>query len=307
MRGIPDTQSIAARLRGAGTGGRSFSPRLVLAGVIAGALWAVLPAAAGAAGISYVAMGDSYTSAPGVLPYVPAAPPECGQSELNYPHLVAGALKLSLTDVSCGGAKTENFTIAQYPAQPPQFDALSASTEVVSLGMGGNDHNVFETLLVGCTEAGAFHKLQKAPCKKQFAAFVKKSVEEDKVPFETALKEIHTLAPNAKVFVVGYPDITPATGTCPGFEFWREGDLQWFRKVTKSGDANLKREARANGAIFVDTFKPSEGHDACGPVGTRWIEPLFGSLTEVPVHPNAIGEEQDAFDVEEAMLRAGVR
>ena len=39
----------------------------------------------------------------------------------------------------------------------------------------------------------------------------------------------------------------------------------------------------------------------------RWIEPLIEPLTGVPVHPNAIGEEQDAFDFELAMLRHGVR
>ena len=77
--------------------------------------------------------------------------------------------------------------------------------------------------------------------------------------------------------------------------------------MTKSGDSNLKKEAKANGAIFVHTFKESEGHNACQEVGTRWIEPLFGSLTGVPVHPNATGEEQDAFDVQAAMLKAGVR
>ena len=252
-------------------------------------------------------MGDSYTSAPGVLPYVPSAPPECGRSENNYPHLAAAALKLSLTDVSCGGAKTENFTVAQYPDQPPQFDALSESTEVVSLGMGGNDGNLFGTLVEGCTIAGLGYPEKFAPCKEKFHKFVKETREADKGPFEAALKEIHVLSPKAKVFVVGYPEITPATGTCPGFEYWREGDLQWFRKVTKAGDAALKQEAKANGASFVNTFTPSEGHNACEPVGTRWIEPLFGSLTGIAVHPNATGEEEDALDVEQAMLNAGVR
>jgi hypothetical protein len=38
----------------------------------------------------------------------------------------------------------------------------------------------------------------------------------------------------------------------------------------------------------------------------RWIEPLFGSLTGVPVHPNAMGEEQDALRVEKAMVQNGV-
>ena len=73
------------------------------------------------------------------------------------------------------------------------------------------------------------------------------------------------------------------------------------------GDSMIKAGAKANGAIFVNTFKASEGHGACEPVGTRWIEPLVGSLTGVAVHPNALGEEQDAYDVELAMLKAGVR
>ena len=57
----------------------------------------------------------------------------------------------------------------------------------------------------------------------------------------------------------------------------------------------------------MNTFAPSKGHNLCEPVGTRWIEPLFGSLTGVAVHPNATGEENDAFDVELAMLKHGVR
>jgi len=42
-------------------------------------------------------------------------------------------------------------------------------------------------------------------------------------------------------------------------------------------------------------------------LGTRWIEPLIGSLTGVPVHPNATGQAHDALDVEKAMQTAGIR
>jgi len=288
----------------------SRRPKVALAvGMLVLLLCAALPALAGAEGAKYVAMGDSYTSGPGILPYQAGAPVRCGQSSLNYPHLVAAALNLSLTDVSCGGAKTENFTVAQFPGeQGPQFEALGASTEIVTVGMGGNDHNLFGTLVQGCSEADALGAKTKAPCKEKYEAFVTKTIEEDKGPAEQALKEIKTIAPKAKVFVVGYPDITPSKGTCPTALPWTEGDLKWFRNtVQKKGNAGLKAGAKANGAIFVDTFKASEGHDLCKPVGTRWIEPLLGSLTGIPVHPNAIGEEQDAFDVERAMLNNGVR
>ena len=59
---------------------------LVLTGLVVAALCA-LPAAAGA--INYVSIGDSYTSGPGIEPYSLTAPPGCGRSQLNYPHLVA--------------------------------------------------------------------------------------------------------------------------------------------------------------------------------------------------------------------------
>jgi hypothetical protein len=284
-----------------------MNKRCIVLGLLAGALSAVLPAAAGAAGASYVAMGDSYTAGPGIAPASPTAPADCAQSALNYPHLVASALNLSLTDVSCSGAATKDFTQAQFEDQPPQFDALGPSTEVVTIGMGGNDHNLFSSLLTACTELD-IAKPEGAPCKQQEAKFVKQTFAEDVAPAVQALEEVHELAPNAKVFVVGYPQITPATGSCPADFPWTAGDIAWFHKsVQKKGNAALKREAKAHGAIYVDTFGPSMGHDACQEVGTRWIEPIFGSLTGVPVHPNALGEENDAFDVERAMLDHGVR
>jgi hypothetical protein len=280
--------------------------RIFLALVI-GAFALTLPATANATGTSYVALGDSYTSAFGVLPLASTAPPECGQSTLNYPHLVASALNLSLTDVSCGGAKTENFTVAQYPNQPPQFDALTPTTEVVSVGMGGNDNNLFISLLTNCTATDAGQPNAGAPCKAKYSSFVKQTFEEDLAPREKALAELHALSPRAKVFIVGYPEITPQNGYCPTAIPWTTGDLKWFRdEVTARGNTLLRRSAHANKDIFVNTFGPSKGHNACEPVGVRWIEPLIGSLTGIPMHPNATGEEHDALDVQKAMRKAGI-
>jgi hypothetical protein len=264
------------------------------------------PVAASAA-TSYVALGDSYTSGFGILPLVPTAPPECGQSTLNYPHLVAATFNLALTDVSCGGAKTENFTVAQYPDQPPQFDALTPETEVVTVGMGGNDHNLFIDLLQGCTETDAGKPNEGAPCKDKYASFVNQTFKEDQVAAEAAFAEARVLSPSAKVFVVGYPEITPENGYCPDAIPWTTGDLQWFRDgVTRRGNALIKRVARAYGSTFVNTFGPSEGHNACEPLGVRWIEPLIGALT-FAMHPNATGQEHDAIAVARAMRRAGIR
>ncbi len=283
---------------------------LVALMALVGALLFALPGAANAAGINYVSIGDSYTSAPGVLPYESnEAAEKCGRSTKNYPHLVAAALNLTLTDVSCGGATTSDETEEQIPGvTPPQDDALSASTEVVTIGMGGNDGGLFGDLLEGCTQTDVYEThATKAPCEEKYEQFVTETFAADKPAQEAALVHIKELAPNAKVFVVGYPDITPKKGTCIAFP-WKEGDLKWFRKgVQMVGNKSIKEAATAHGAIFVETFKKSEEHNACKPVGTRWIEPLVGSLTGVPVHPNATGEEEDAYDVELAMLKAKVR
>ncbi len=52
----------------------------------------------------------------------------------------------------------------------------------------------------------------------------------------------------------------------------------------------VRRTAAATGARYVDTYTPSAGHDACTPVGTRWLEPLVAPINAYPVHPNATGE-----------------
>ena len=108
----------------------------------------VAPAAAPLTGKEYVALGDSFTADWGVDPVAADEPSTgCRQSTNNYPHQVAANLGLNLTDVSCAGALTTNMTQSQtsfpdgltHPAAPPQFDALTATTEIVTIGIGGND------------------------------------------------------------------------------------------------------------------------------------------------------------------------
>ena len=51
----------------------------------------------------------------------------------------------------------------------------------------------------------------------------------------------------------------------------------------------LRRDAQAAGAGYVDTYAPSEGHDACSVPASRWIEPLLPASPAAPLHPNAAG------------------
>ena len=59
-------------------------------------------------------------------------------------------------------------------------------------------------------------------------------------------------------------------------------------------ERDRRRAAAATGVTYVDMNQVSEGHDACKPLGVRWIEPVLQGTNPVIVHPNALGEAQMA-------------
>ena len=89
------------------------------------------------------------------LPATEFAPIDCAQSRVNYPRLVAAALKVkNFRDASCGSATTQHFTQPQTGlpiggTNPPQFDRLTKTTDLVTVGIGGNDAGVASAAM-GC-------------------------------------------------------------------------------------------------------------------------------------------------------------
>ena len=88
-------------------------------------------------GARYVALGSSFAAGPGV----PEPTGSCGRSDSNYANLVASALELSLTDVSCNGATTDNIRHTPQDGAAPQIDAVTDQTMLVTVTIGGNDIN----------------------------------------------------------------------------------------------------------------------------------------------------------------------
>src|SRR6187200_899616 len=84
------------------------------------ALLALALAAPASGSLRYVALGDSYSAASGVLP-VELSAPQCLRSTRNYPHVIAGATGAQLKDVTCGAAETSDFFESQYPGTAPQL------------------------------------------------------------------------------------------------------------------------------------------------------------------------------------------
>ncbi|MFI0805850.1 SGNH/GDSL hydrolase family protein [Streptomyces echinatus] len=253
------------------------------------------PAQAGTP-LNYAALGDSYSAASGVLP-VDLSSPLCLRSTANYPHVIASRTAARLTDVTCGAAQTKHFTEAQYPGVAPQADAVTADTDLVTLTIGGNDNGTFINAVTACGTAGVFSGGKGSPCKDKYGTAFDDQIDADTYPaLKAALRSVRAKAPRARVAVLGYPWITPATAEPSCFVTLpvATGDVPYLHSLQAHLNTVVRRAAEETGTTYVDFSAVSAGHDACQPVGTRWIEPLLFGQNIVPVHPNALGERSMA-------------
>ncbi|MGY1829489.1 SGNH/GDSL hydrolase family protein [Geodermatophilus sp. SYSU D01180] len=264
----------------------------VLLAALAGLLLVVPPASAAPPGpLRYVALGDSYSAASGVLPPDPTAPPQCLRSTRNYPHVIAQATGAQLTDVTCGGADTSDLAAAQYPGVPPQLQALSPDTQLVTMTIGGNDSGVFIESILRCGTAGMLTLGRGSPCRDTYGTSFEDTVRTSTYPaLVQALSAVREAAPRARVAILGYPAILPPTGGCFDRMPIAEGDVPYLHSLQTTLNDAVRRAAAATGVTYVDLSRASAGHDACQPIGVRWVEPVLQGTNAVIVHPNALGE-----------------
>jgi lysophospholipase L1-like esterase len=269
-------------------------PVAVLGAILALALLAQVAQAASSP-LRYVALGDSYSAASGVLPPDLSAPPQCLRSVLNYPHAIARATGAQLTDVTCGAAESSHFFSAQYPGVAPQLDAVKKDTQLVTMTIGGNDSGVFIGTILSCGTAGLSTLGQGSPCKDRYGSSFEDTIDTTTYPsLVRSLAAVRAKAPDAQVAILGYPWIMPATGGCFAKMPIAQGDVPYVRGIQATLNDAVRRAAAATGATYVNLSTASNGHDACQPIGVRWVEPVLQGTNPVIVHPNAFGESQMA-------------
>lgn len=255
---------------------------------------------------SYVALGDSFTAAPGI--------PEtdtsdgCLRSSQNYPAQVAERLEadydVELADRSCSGADTTGLTAEQAIGRdpvPPQLDALSRGTNLVTLSMGGNDYGIFLQLVGGCVGL-AQQDPQGSPCT-DAAEAQSSSLAETQQRIQQrlvdAVAEIRQRAPRAQVLLVGYPQLVPRAGECRDLLPLATGDLPLAREINKTLTDNLAVAARRSDTTYVDVWSASAGHDICS--DDPWVNGQQGQQGgAIPFHPLLAGQR----GVAEAVLDA---
>jgi len=217
---------------------------------------------------AYVSLGDSYTAGAGTGLPVSGPAGACGQVPGNYPRIVAKEIAAELTDMSCGGAATENATLPQTGngavGWPPQLDAVDRETDLVTVGLGYNDRAFLLDTLFGCASV-APQDPTGSPCRDLRQ---QSGVDAQDLPgviganLAGVLDEIHDRAPDADVLVVGYPQPVPLEGTCPELPL-ATGDYPYVRDQLERLDDAMRRAAEDAGATFVDVMHASAGHDIC--------------------------------------------
>jgi lysophospholipase L1-like esterase len=271
-------------------------------------------------GSEYVALGDSYGAGYGLGSPTRLPTGACGQSGEDYPHRVANRFGLALTDVTCAGATTDDvLTRHQWHGVPPQIDALSDTTKLVTITIGGNDADLFGTAssCLALSSGGPVFSGRDAPSCRSTLVHDGTDTLARKVSGQTAgaldrtLRAVRAAAPNAVVVMVGYPAIFPdaehtpdrgcfrsaldlgsLAGSFPRNAFpFTDKDVAYLSGVQASLDRVGRAAAEANGVRFVDVYSTTQGHSACA-TGKPYVNGVTldatSNLRRIDLEPGAL-------------------
>ncbi|RFS82894.1 SGNH/GDSL hydrolase family protein [Actinomadura spongiicola] len=267
---------------------RPLRPSLVAFGVATLAAGSLLwPASASAAATSYVALGDSYSSGTGAGSYDPASG-SCTRSTNAYPKLWAAAHETaSFKFVACSGATTETVISGQ-------LGALSSSTTLVSISVGGNDAgfaDVMQTCVLKSTST----------CQSRVAQA--ETYMKNTLPgrLESVYSKIRDRAPSARVVVLGYPRLYQIVDVCVGLSKAKRTALN-HAADTLAG-VTAKAVSRA-GFTWSDVRDEFSGHELCS--GDDWLNAVTIPF-ESSYHPTARGHRLGYLPALTASARAAVK
>ncbi|MFE5580974.1 SGNH/GDSL hydrolase family protein [Kitasatospora sp. NPDC056531] len=227
---------------------------------------------AGAAGVNFVALGDSYSAGVGAGGYLSDSG-SCERSTNAYAYLWKNAHKPStFSFVACSGARTGDVLNSQ-------ISAVNSGTTLVSLTIGGNDAGFADTMKT-CVLGSDSDCLNAVNTAKGYAL--------NTLPaqLDRVYSAIHAKAPNAHVVVMGYPHLYKVGGSC----IFGIGDT---KRAAINGAADTldgviaKRVANA-GFTFGDVRSIFTDHEICGSLST-WLHSTTLPIDE-SYHPNAAGQ-----------------
>ncbi|MEO6700080.1 MAG: SGNH/GDSL hydrolase family protein [Jatrophihabitantaceae bacterium] len=248
---------------------------LALAAVAASIGLAALMTAAPASAMTggYVALGDSYSSGVGAGSYTSESG-SCDRSTNAYSALWNAAHHPSAyASVACSGATTGDVNSSQ-------LSALSSSTGLVSITIGGNDvgfSNIMQTCVLG-SDSDCVNAVNAAEAKARTT-----------LPglLNTTYNNIRSHAPNAQVVVLDYPVFYHLNVSCgPGLSATSRAKID---EGINLADSIIQTAAGSHANFtFADVRNAFLGHQICD--SSSWLHSLnFFDVTE-SYHPTASGQ-----------------
>ena len=246
--------------------------RLRRAAAIAAASLAVLILAPDAAGaqrprLDYVALGDSYSSGAGAGSYIDQT---CYRSLNAHPVLLAAELDAALTFAACGRASTEDVL-------DEQVQALDATTDLVTIGIGGND--------IGWSSAVAACIAPLLNCFPVIEEAERKVTEELPAKLDAVYTVIEERSPDAEVYVTGYPRLFAARNTCDALSTISIAEQERMNVGADLLSAVIEEAAASHGFTYVDVRDDFTGHETCS--REPWLHGF--TLLNASYHPKASG------------------
>lgn len=238
----------------------------------------LLAAPAHAQAANYVALGDSYSSGLGAGSYSGGS---CYRSSRAYPQLWDNAhAPASYSFVACAGATTTDVANSQ-------LSAVTASTTLISITIGGNDvgfANVMLTCVLGST-SDCVNAVDQA----EYLANTQLPGELD-----TLFYAISARAPSATVVVLGYPEFydLALSSTCIGLSTTDRTDLNQGADVL---DTQIQAAATRHGFRYADVRAAFTGHEICD--SSSWINSVDWFDLEASYHPTAAGQAYAYYPV----------
>jgi lysophospholipase L1-like esterase len=234
---------------------------------------AAAPASAQSA-VHYVALGDSYSSGLGAGSYISSSG-SCDRSNDAYPEQWADANSpASFVSVACSGATTSSVISSQ-------LSALSTSTTLVSITVGGNDAG-FASVMETCVLEGTGACLNAVSSAETFIA--------DTLPgrLATTFADIKADAPHATVVVLGYPDLYDLSRSsgCIGLSTSSRTALN---QGAGDLDSALQTAAGQAGFDYADVRTQFSGHEICD--SDSWLNSVDIFALSSSYHPTEAGQE----------------
>ena len=233
-----------------------------------------------AAGDRYVAMGSSYAAGLSVGPAAPDGPTRCGHGSLSYPRLLAKHLSLTLADASCSGSTTEHI-LGPWNEVPPQIEAVTAETRLVTITSGGNDVSFVSNLFaIACPELPEANRPGRCPLARWGDDAEWAAVE---ARMHQIVVEVRRRAPAAQIVFVDYPAIVPPSGGCAAL-LGSAKDLAASRAQAQRLAALTARVARSEKVLLLRASRLTARHTPCA--ADPWSYGSRAPTGGAPLHPN---------------------